>query len=145
MYLANQEISLSTDEAGFDVLKGSEESRIPSALYNEKVYVISKGFIKKALTSPLQGVDDIINWLYSSREDGPRLLQRVVEDSRLLVSDEHGGSVGSHPQGGDNQAVRPLATFSAGARILLRRNLEWLEEYLSSSEKAEGEQGESAA
>ena len=106
---------------------------------------MSKGFIKNALTSPLQGVDDIINWLYSSREDGPRLLQRVVEDSRLLVSDEHEGSASSHPQGGDNQAVRPLATFSAGARILLRRNLEWLEEYLLSSEKAEGEQGESAA
>ena len=145
MYLANQELFLSTDEAGFDVLKGSEESRIPSALYNEKVYVMSKGFIKKALTSPLQGVDDIVNWLYSSREDGPRLLQRVVEDSRLLVSDEQEGSASSQPQGGDDQAVRPLATFSAGARILLRRNLEWLEEHLLSGEKVEGKRGESAA
>ena len=144
MYLANQELFLSTDEAGFDVLKGSEESRIPSALYNEKVYVMSKGFIKKALTSPLQGVDDIVNWLYSSREDGPRLLQRVVEDSRLLVSDEQEGSASSQPQGGDDQAVRPLATFSAGARILLRRNLEWLEEHLLSGEKVEGKRGESA-
>ena len=102
---------------------------------------MSKGFIKKALTSRLQGVDDIINWLYSSREDGPKLLQRVVEDSRLLISDEHIGSASSHPQDGDNQAGRPLVTFSAGARILLRRNLKWLEEHLLSGEKAEGERG----
>ena len=100
---------------------------------------MSKGFIKKALMSPLQGVDNIIKWLYPSREDGPRLLQRVVEDSRVLVSYEQGGSASTHPQGGDTQAVRPLATFSAGARILLRRNLEWLEEHLLSGEKAEGE------
>lgn len=132
---------LSPDEAGFDILKGSEEARIPSALYNEKVYVMSKMFIKKALTSPLEDVDDIINWLYSSREDGPRLLQRVVEDSRSLISEEQVGSASFHSQGGDNQPGRPLVTFSAGARILLRRNLEWLEERLLCNEKAEGEGG----
>ena len=102
---------------------------------------MSKGFIRKALTSPLEGVDDIINWLYSSQDDGPKLLQRVVEDARSLVSEEQVGSAGCHPQGGDNQVGRPLATFSAGARILLRRNLEWLEEHLLCNEKAEGEGG----
>lgn len=106
---------------------------------------MSKGFIKKALTSPLQGVDDIINWLYSLREDGPKLLQRVVEDARSLISDEPVGSASRHPQDGDNQVVRPLVTFSAGARILLKRNWEWLEEHLLSGEKTEGERGESAA
>ncbi len=135
---------LSADEAGFDVLVGSEEARIPSALYNEKVYVMSKGFIKNALTSPPQGVDDIINWLYSSQEDGPKLLRRVVEDSRSLISDAQVGSASSHPQDEDNQAVRPLVTFSAGALILLRRNLEWLEGHLLCGEKAQGERGQSA-
>ena len=106
---------------------------------------MSKGFIKKALASPLQGVDDIINWLYSSRDDGPQLLQRVVEDSRSLISDEQVGSASCHPQDGDNQAGRPLVTFSAGARILLRRNLEWLEDQFLSGEKAEGGRGEEAA
>ena len=131
---------LSADEAGFDVLVGSEEARIPSALYNEKVYVMSKSFIKKALTSPLQGVDDIIHWLYSSRE-GPKLLRRIVEDSRSLISDVQVGSAGSHSQEEDSQVVRPLVTFSAGALILLRRNLEWLEDYLLSDEKAKAERG----
>lgn len=102
---------------------------------------MSKGFIKKALTSPLQGVDDIINWLYSSQKDGPNLLQRVVEDSRSLISDGQAGSACCHPQDGDNQGVRPLVTFSVGARILLRRNLEWLEDHLLLGEKAEGERG----
>ena len=132
---------LSTDEAGFDVLIGSEEARIPSALYNEKVYVMSKVFIKKALMSPLQGVDDIIQWLYSSREEGPKLLRRIVDDSRLLISDAQVGSASSHSQGGDNQAARPLVTFSAGALIPLRRNLEWLEDYMLCGEKAKGERG----
>ena len=100
---------------------------------------MSKGFIKKALTSPLEGVDDIINWLYLSRLDGPKLLQRVVEDSRVLVSDGQADSASCRAQDGDSQAVRPLVTFSAGARILLRRNLEWLEDHLSSGDKAEGE------
>ena len=132
---------LSADEAGFDVLVGSEEARIPSALYNEKVYVISKGFIKKALTSPLQGVDDIIQWLYSSQGEGPKLLRRIVEDSRSLISEAQVGSASSHSQDEDNQAARSLVTFSAGALILLRRDLEWLEDYLLCGEKAKGERG----
>ena len=132
---------LSADEAGFDVLIGSEEARIPSALYNEKVYVMSKGFIKKALTSPLQGVDDIIQWLYSSHKEGPKLLRRIVEDSRSLISDAQVGSASSHSQDGDNQPARPLVTFSAGALIPLRRNLEWLEDYMLCGEKAKEERG----
>ncbi len=132
---------LSADEAGFDVLVGSEEARIPSALYNEKVYVISKGFIKKALTNPLQGVDDIIHWLYSSQGEGPKLLRRIVEDSRSLISEAQVGSASSHSQDEDSQAVRSLVTFSAGALILLRRDLEWLEDYLLCGEKAQGERG----
>lgn len=125
---------LSADEAGFEVLVGSEEARIPSALYNEKVYVISKGFIKKALMSSLQGLNDVIHWLYSSQEEGPKLLRRTVEDARSLISDAEVGSTSSHTQDGDNQAIRPPMTFSAGALILLRRNLEWLEDYLSCGE-----------
>lgn len=121
---------LSADEAGFEVLVGSEEARIPSALYNEKVYVMSKGFIKKALTSPLQGVDGIIHWLYSSQEEGPKLLRRTVEDARSLISDAEVSSASSRTQDGDNQPTMPLMMFSAGALILLRRNLEWLEDYL---------------
>ena len=129
LYVANT--LLSADEAGFEVLVGSEAARIPSALYNEKVYVMSKGFIKKALTSPLQGMGDIIHWLYSSQEEGPKLLRRTAEDARSLVSDAEVGSTSSHTQDGDNQPGRSPVTFSAGALILLRRNLEWLEDYLS--------------
>ena len=99
---------------------------------------MSKGFIKNALTSPPQGVDDIINWLYLCPGDGPKLLRRIVEDSRSLISDAQVGSASSHPQDGDNQAVRPLVTFSAGALILLRRNLEWLEGHLLCAERAKG-------
>ena len=122
---------LSADEAGFEVLVGSEEARIPSALYNEKVYVISKGFIKKALMSPLQGLTHIIHWLYLSQEEGPKLLRRTVEDARSLISDAEVSSTSGHTRDGDNQAMRPLVTFSAGALILLKRNLEWLEDFLS--------------
>ena len=97
---------------------------------------MSKGFIKKALTSPLQGVDDIIHWLYSSQEEGPKLLRRTVEDARSLISNTEVGSTSSHTQDGDNQAIRPPVTFSAGALILLRRNLGWLEDYLLCGEQA---------
>jgi ubiquitin-conjugating enzyme E2 O len=124
-------VPLYTDEAGFDVLVGSADSRIPSQLYTEKVYVLSKAFIKTALTSPLQGLDGIIKWLYlTSPEASPRLLRRVVEDSEALLPETSTANVVDEVRSLRDEPTLGPTRLSAGALILLRRNLVWLKDYL---------------
>lgn len=115
---------------------GSEEARVPSALYSEKVYVMARSFLRTALSSPLQGIDDIIRWLYlSSQPEGPHLLRRVVEDSKALLPDARIGSSNNLLINGHNAGITEPAKISTGALILLRKNLDWLSEYLSQNEE----------
>lgn len=129
-------MSYSTDEAGFDVLIGSADSRIPSELYTEKVYVLSKAFIKTALLLPPEGLDGVIKWLYlTSPEPGPRLLRRVVEDSEALLPESHAANAIDEARSQTNESAPGTTKLSAGALILLRRNLVWLKDCLDSDER----------
>lgn len=123
------------DEAGFDVLIGSAESQIPCALYSEKVYVMSKGFIKTALTTEPQGLADVIRWLYLSSQPGPSLLRRIVDDSKkLLAKNTTTTAIGSaHGEMDHGVCTRPK--LSTGASILLRRNVGWLDDFMSRHDK----------
>lgn len=110
---------------------GSEDSKIPSALYNEKVYVMSKGFVKTALSTPPQGLEDIVRWLYlPSKQPGPQLLERIVKDSHALLPETNSTSVNPELAAEQDGGVEAGARLSAGALILLRRNLEWLQDRL---------------
>ena len=114
---------------------GSEEARVPSALYSEKVYVMAKSFLKTALSSPLQGIDGIIRWLYlSSQPEGPHLLRRVVEDSEALLPDAQTRGRNNGSADGNNAGITGPAKISTGALMLLKKNLDWLSEYLSQDE-----------
>ena len=120
-----------TDEAGFDVLIGSAESQVPSAVYSEKVYVMSKAFVKTALSAPPQGLEDVVGWLYlTPSPHGPTLLHRVVEDSRRLLPENMNVASAS---GETSLAEKPSPSIklSAGALIVLRRNLASLEDLVT--------------
>ena len=130
---------LHLDEAGFEPLIDTPDSFVPSALYSEKAYILSKGFIKTALSAPLGGLEDVINWLYKD-DQGPQLLDRVIADCKRMQP---------HPEGEEKQEQdseprvkrqEPWADgkLSAGAMILLKRSLEWLEGYKAEMEKMEG-------
>lgn len=123
------------DEAGFDVLIGSAESQVPSALYSEKVYVMSKGFIKSALTKAPHGLADVIQWLYLSSLPGPHLLRRVLDDSKKLLANITTTSAVSPALGEMNESGSTRAKLSIGASILLQRNLEWLEGFMTRNEQ----------
>ena len=128
-------LTLLVDEAGFDILVGSAESRVPSALYSEKVYVMSKAFIKTALTTAPHGLVDVIQWLYLSSQPGPHLLSRVLGDSKKLLADENTTkAVGTTSGVIDEDAFTP-AKFSTGASILLRRHVEWLGDFMTRDEE----------
>ena len=128
------------DEAGFDVLIGSAESQVPSALYSEKVYVMAKGFIKTALTNAPHGIADIVNWLYLSRQPGPQLLRRVLDDAKkLLTNTTYTSSTNNNTISTASSAISNTtmdergfarAKLSTGASILLQRHVDWLEDFM---------------
>ena len=120
------------NEAGYDVLIGSEESRVPSRLYSEKVFVLAKIFIKTALLKFPQGLEDVIRWLYLPlSEGGPHLLRRVLDDAHALLPDtgtkDAGAGVDKPLQSKNAKTSVTAANLSTGALILLRRHLEDLE------------------
>ena len=110
---------------------GSEDSRVAAQMYSEKSYVMAKGFVKQALSSPPQGLADVLDRLYIS-QSGPRLLDRIIDDCQQLSGRP---SVRSDTEHEDNDAHGREVTWagstkrlSAGALVLLRRHLEWLVE-----------------
>ena len=113
------------NEAGYEPLAGLESAKRPSALYSERAFLRSRTFILTALAwaqeegsakgTGVEGLRDIIRWLYiDSKEDG--LLSRAVRDVEALLEKSEGGTL--EPDG--------LTVISKGACIPLRRIREQL-------------------
>ena len=121
------------NEAGFDALIGSEEATVNSALYSERALVMAKGFLAHALWHEITGLEDVIEWIYKRTQEGPNLLQKVIDDSRNLLNVGHietGNSLttlNSQQQG--RSATEANGKISSGARMLLRKHLSALEKY----------------
>ncbi|SLM38061.1 Ubiquitin-conjugating enzyme/RWD-like [Lasallia pustulata] len=113
------------NEAGFDVLVGTEESRIPSIHYSERAYVMAKGFIIHALQHPVGGLEDVIIWLYLL-PDGPQLLRHVIAESEAV---DNGGMLteGQGPSEGSSSTVMKASShmtpLSSGALKMLRKHV----------------------
>ena len=118
------------DEAGFDVLIGSEEAQLPSVMYSEKVSVMSKLFIKTALTNPPHGLADVIQWLYLSSQPGPHLLLRVFDDSKKLLDNDTIVAADGSASGERGERGFTGARLSTGASILLKRHVDWMEDFM---------------
>lgn len=98
---------------------------------------MSKAFVKTVLSDPPQGLRDVIDWLYlRPSPQGPSLLRRVVEDSRRLLPENMEIATAA---GENSLAEQPSNSIklSAGALILLRRNLAWLEDFKERNEESE--------
>ncbi|TFY81129.1 hypothetical protein EWM64_g2884 [Hericium alpestre] len=67
-------------EPAYDKLRGTEEGIVNSRLYNEKAYVLSRGFVRRALEIPLGTLETEIHWLYHTQAR----LAKVVCDARRL-------------------------------------------------------------
>jgi ubiquitin-conjugating enzyme E2 O len=74
---------LLTGDAFFSHHRSS--AHVPSAhssrLYNEKAYVLSRGFVRRALEIPSGGLESEINWLYH----GQHRLEKVLQDAKVLI------------------------------------------------------------
>ena len=56
-------------------------SFVASRLYSEKAYVLSRGFVRRALEIPLGGLEKELYWLYYTKGK----LAKVLNDARALV------------------------------------------------------------
>ncbi|MCJ1352534.1 MAG: hypothetical protein MMC33_002518 [Icmadophila ericetorum] len=106
------------NEAGFEILVGDNDSNVNSNLYSERARVMAKAFIARAITHQVGGLEDVIKWLYLAG-DGPQLLQQSIKESRALLEDGEGEG---------NAERGSVPRLSSGAKILLRRHLQAMEQ-----------------
>ncbi|EIN14046.1 hypothetical protein PUNSTDRAFT_140436 [Punctularia strigosozonata HHB-11173 SS5] len=101
-------------EPAYEKLRGTEEGSVSSRLYSEKAYVLSRGFVRRALELPPTGLETEINWLY--RKKGK--LEKVIQDARTLV-DKSKSSIPPTEKEND----RAVARLTEGGIIALNRVL----------------------
>ncbi|KAJ6621581.1 hypothetical protein B0H10DRAFT_2016484 [Mycena sp. CBHHK59/15] len=104
-------------EPAYEKLRGTEEGIVNSRLYNEKAYVLSRGFVRRALELPPGGLESEIEWLYylSGR------LDKVVNDAQALIEKSKGTVDVTESEDGDRELAVPR--LSAGGIITLDRTL----------------------
>lgn len=85
-----------------------------SRLYNEKAYVLSRGFVRRALEMPLGGLESEIKWLYYEH----RHLEKVLRDAKMLI--EKSKATTSVTEADEELAVPRL---TAGGILTLERIL----------------------
>lgn len=103
-------------EPGYEKLRGTEEGAVNSRLYNEKAYVLSRGFVRRALEIPLGGLQAELSWLYYTTGK----LAKILRDSRLLVEKSRQST--SSPAAADDRDVA-VPRLTAGGIITLERTL----------------------
>ncbi|THH13368.1 hypothetical protein EW146_g6839 [Bondarzewia mesenterica] len=106
-------------EPAYDKLRGTQEGIVNSRLYNEKAYVLSRGFVRRALELPLGSIEAEIDWLYHKQGR----LEKVLCHSQALIEKSRASS------DTDAEVDRELAVprLTAGGIITLERTLAKLE------------------
>jgi ubiquitin-conjugating enzyme E2 O len=106
------------NEAGFEVRAGLADATVPSALYSERTYFRSRGFLRYVLENNVEGFMDVIHWLYlDAHDDAPKLLDRaLIAGEEVLAS----GETGVKRAG--------LSRISKGALVMLKRELDAIKE-----------------
>jgi ubiquitin-conjugating enzyme E2 O len=87
---------------------------IISRLYSEKAYVLSRGFVRQALASPPEGLQDEIRHYYYTTGH----LKNVVDHAKALMekeADVQNGSEGSARWDSD-----VIGSLTAGAKLSLK-------------------------
>ena len=96
---------------------------VVSRLYSEKAYVLSRGFVRRALEIPLGGLEKELHWFYYTKGK----LAKVLNDARALIEK-------SKSTKEETEADRELAVprLTGGGIIALERTLTKLQTLLDS-------------
>jgi len=112
-------------EPSFERMRGTEEGLVNSRLYNEKVYVMARGFVRHGLQILPSGLETEIRWIYL--EQGK--LAKIIADSTALIAS-------SRDTGGQTAGLqgRELAInrLTLGGILTLERTLSHLQSILDS-------------
>ncbi|KAF9455069.1 hypothetical protein P691DRAFT_691418 [Macrolepiota fuliginosa MF-IS2] len=107
-------------EPAYEKLRGTEEGTVNSRLYSEKAYVLSRGFVRRALEIPLGSLEEEINWLYYTHGR----LHKVLNDSRGLIERSRKDPNPSREElEQEGMADAAVPRLTAGGIITLERTL----------------------
>ncbi|KAF8642030.1 hypothetical protein AX16_009751 [Volvariella volvacea WC 439] len=120
-------------EPAYEKLRGTEEGTVNSRLYSEKAYVLSRGFVRRALELPLGGLEKELQSIYY--DDGR--LKKVVEGADALIRRSQSTSASSSGGHGENtEEELAVPKLSAGGIITLERTLKILRDLLDKQVEA---------
>ncbi|KAL8738187.1 MAG: hypothetical protein Q9181_001000 [Wetmoreana brouardii] len=118
------------NEAGFESLQGTIQSQHPSAIYSEKAFVLSRGFVSCVIQSPPAGFADIVRWLYLPSQNGRCLLKTVVEDCQNFLRQDSSPPTKLIDPNLDRYHITS-PRLSRGALVMLKKVMPGLEALLS--------------
>ncbi|CAE6413274.1 unnamed protein product [Rhizoctonia solani] len=118
-------------EPAYDKLRGTEEGIVNSRLYSEKAYVLSRGFIRRALEVEVGGLGTEIEWYYIKQGR----LANAIEDARALVARSEAGEYEASKEV-LKESDPAVGVLSEGAVIMLRRTLDKLDAILKERTKS---------
>lgn len=95
---------------------------VKSRLYNEKAYVLSRGFVRRALEVPIGDLHDVIDNIYYDQGR----LAKVVNDTRDLIKRSRTTNES------EDDLDRAVPRLTEGGIIPLSRTLDKLEAILDS-------------
>ncbi|KAL8986284.1 MAG: hypothetical protein Q9177_004218 [Variospora cf. flavescens] len=129
------------NEAGYEALQGTAKSKHTSALYSEKAFVLSRGFVTRALEDLPAGVADVVQWLYLPAPHGPCMLHTIAEDCNIILQ---AGASGSSEE--DSHALQKhlekyyitSPKLSQGVLMLLKKVMPKLESLLGKYNECNG-------
>ncbi|KAJ6519669.1 hypothetical protein C8R45DRAFT_30290 [Mycena sanguinolenta] len=104
-------------EPAYEKLRGTEEGIVNSRLYNEKAYVLSRGFVRRALELSPIGLETEIEWFY--HHNGR--LTKVINDAQKLIEKSKNAAANAVDSEEDRELAIPR--LSAGGIITLDRTL----------------------
>ncbi|KAL1940019.1 hypothetical protein VTO73DRAFT_9354 [Trametes versicolor] len=104
-------------EPAYEKLRGTEDGIVNSRLYNEKAYVLSRGFVRRALEIPLGGLEEELRWFYHTSGK----LRKVLGDARALIAKSTATQGDAEVPEADRE--RAVPRLSSGGIIALERTL----------------------
>jgi ubiquitin-conjugating enzyme E2 O len=99
-----------------------------SRLYSEKAYVLSRGFVRRALEIPLGGLESEVSWLYYKNGK----LQKVLRDARALIDKSKVAATEESAGTTSSEEEHAVSRLTGGGIIALERTLARLQALLDS-------------
>jgi len=115
-------------EPSFERMRGTEEGLVNSRLYNEKVYVMARGFVRHGLQILPSGLETDIRWIYLKQG---KLAKIIADSTALIASSRNTDGQSSNPAGLQGRELA-ISRLTLGGILTLERTLSHLQSILDS-------------